>query len=401
MRKWLALCFSIVLLCAGPAQNAAQAQKGGGRSYSSGGGGSSGRSYSSGSSGRGYSSSGSSSGRSYSSGSGGSTAGKGYSSGGGSSTAAKAPGSNGSSSGRSYGGGGGSSAGNPAAPRSNSSGSSSGGRAYSSGANPSRPPGGSTAPPGGSIPPSANPNRPPDNIGTSGKGYSAGGGDTNAGAGVKPSRKSGYDARAAEAKRQDESRALYRKGEAPATTYVDPKGAARNIDPRDEQIRQLRRDLDYERWSNRSWRMRSFYGNYYWNRPIVYYNDPYNSFFWWWLLDQSLESQALWAYHHRYAMDQARYNAMLAQNAALASRVSQLEAQNMARDPSYVPPNFQQRDLMYTDNYVKAAYNPQGSPISFWHVLWVMIKFLLLFALIVFLIWLVFFKRWGATAVNP
>lgn len=372
MRKWLSLCcLSMVILCAGPGMNVADAQKGGGRSYSSGGG----RSYSSGSGGRSYSSG---SGRSYSSGSGG----RSYSAGG-------------SSGGRSYSSGGGSSM--SARSPASSTGGSATGRSYSSGGSPSRPPGGSSSPPGGSYPPSANPNRPPASVGSSGKNYSAGRG-SDATAGAKPSRKS-YDVRAAEAQRHDESRAAFRKGQEPRTSYVDPKGVTRNIDPRDAEIRQLRQDLDYERWSNRSWRMRTFYGDYYWGRPIVYYHDPYNSFFWWWLLDQTLETQALWAYHHRYAMDQARYNALITQNASLAARVSQLEAQNTARDPSYVPPNFQQRDLMYTDNYVHSIYNPQRPPVSFWHVIWVIMKFMLFFALVAFLIWLVFFKRWGAAAV--
>jgi hypothetical protein len=404
-RMWKRLglcCLSIALLCAGPGLNVASAQRGGGgRSYSSGGGGGGGRSFSSGSSGRGFSSGSSTSARSYSSG-GGSSSGKSYSSGGGSSgmSAKTSSGSTsgGSSSGRSYSSGGGPM---PAktSPGSTSSGSSSG-RSYSSGGNPTRPPAASTSPPGDSYPKSANPNRPPSGYATSGKSYSSGSsGDGSAG--VKPGRKSSYDARAAQARHQDESRAAFHKGQEPQGNYVDPKGVTRTIDPRDAQIRQLREDLNYERWSNRSWRMRSFYGDYYWGRPVVYYNDPYNSFFWWWLLDQSLEYQALWAYHHRYAMDQSRYNYLLSQNAVLAARVNQLEAQNVARDPGYVPPNFQQRDLMYTDNYVRAVYNPQPVRVSFWHALWVVIKFMLFCAFVPFLIWLVFFKRWGATAAYP
>src|SRR5262249_10289735 len=145
-------------------------------------------------------------------------------------------------------------------------GSSTGGRSYGSGGNPSRPPTNSTSPPGASYPPSANPNRPPISASPSGKSYTSSG-EGNVNSGVKPNGKS-YDARAAYAQKQAESRAAYRKGEEPQTRYVDPKGVTRNIDPRDAQIRQLREDLDYERWSNRSWRMRSFYGDYYWGRPV-------------------------------------------------------------------------------------------------------------------------------------
>jgi hypothetical protein len=144
--------------------------------------------------------------------------------------------------------------------------------------------------------------------------------------------------------------------------------------------------------------MRTFYGPY-WSRPVIVYNDPYNSFFWWWLLDRSIEYQALWAYHHYNYMDPARYHQLLAQNAALAARVSQLESEHLPRDPNYVPPGMQSRDLMYADSYVNAAYNPQPAPVSGAHVLRFLFKFLLVCAIIAFLIWLVFFKRWGATPV--
>ncbi len=70
------------------------------------------------------------------------------------------------------------------------------------------------------------------------------------------------------------------------------------------------------------------------SRPVVIYHDPYNSLFWWWLLDRSLDDRAWWAYHHRYDMDPARYQALVAQDQQLEARVEQLEAQQAPRDPS-------------------------------------------------------------------
>ena len=52
--------------------------------------------------------------------------------------------------------------------------------------------------------------------------------------------------------------------------------------------------------------------NPYSSRPVVIYHDPYNSLFWWWLLDRSIDDRAWWAYHHRYDMDPARYQALVA-----------------------------------------------------------------------------------------
>src|ERR1043166_1502603 len=63
-------------------------------------------------------------------------------------------------------------------------------------------------------------------------------------------------------------------------------------------------------------RIYDFYSPY-WSRPVIYYHDPYNSFFWWWLLDRTLDEQAYWAYHHRYDMDPARYEALLARDQQL------------------------------------------------------------------------------------
>jgi hypothetical protein len=129
----------------------------------------------------------------------------------------------------------------------------------------------------------------------------------------------------------------------------------------------------------------------YWYRPVVYYNDPYNSFFWWWLLDRSIDDQAWWAYHHRYDMDPARYDALLARDQHLEARVAQLETQQAPRDPNYVPQGLD-RDLMYSDQYVNQAYHNRtttSGTVAFW-------LFGLPTAVLVcaFFIWLIWFKRW-------
>jgi hypothetical protein len=162
--------------------------------------------------------------------------------------------------------------------------------------------------------------------------------------------------------------------------------------------------------------MQSFYDTYY-SRPMVVYHDPFNSFFWWWMLDRSLNDRANWAYHHRYDMDDARYHELLAHDATLQARITQLEAQNVPRDPTYVPAELKDNpDLMYTDNYVSAAYNPQptvvrvpssysgGSaggdvpphgPSAMGHVCSVIALIMLIASFAWLAVWLVFFKRWN------
>jgi hypothetical protein len=131
--------------------------------------------------------------------------------------------------------------------------------------------------------------------------------------------------------------------------------------------------------------------NSYSTRPWVTYHDPYNSFFWWWLLDRALDDRAWWAYHHRYDMDPARYEALVATDAQLQARVAQLEAQQVARDPNYVPPGLD-RDLMYSDQYVNRARSNRpttGGAVAFW-----VFGVPLALGFCAFFIWLIWFKRW-------
>ena len=131
--------------------------------------------------------------------------------------------------------------------------------------------------------------------------------------------------------------------------------------------------------------------NPYYSRPMVIYRDPYNSLFWWWLLDRSIDDRAGWAYHHRYDMDPARYQALVANDQQLATRVEQLEAQQAPRDPSYVPPGVD-RDLMYSDRHVEQLYSnrPTASGVfAFW-----LLAVPTALGVTGFFIWLIWFKRW-------
>ncbi len=131
--------------------------------------------------------------------------------------------------------------------------------------------------------------------------------------------------------------------------------------------------------------------NPYWSRQVAFYHDPYNSLFWWWLLDRSLDDQAWWAYHHRYDMDPARYDALLAHDQQLEARVAQLEAQQVPRDPNYVPPGLD-RDLMYSDRYVAQTYHNRPTTlgvVAFW-----LLGIPTAMAVCGLFIWLIWFKRW-------
>ncbi len=234
--------------------------------------------------------------------------------------------------------------------------------------------------------------------------------------------KNGYDSAAAQAQRREESRVAYEAGTAPKPSYRTPGGIDRPIAPNAPQVQHVRRVVTPEVWRTRPARIGYVYGPYF-GMPVVVYNDPYNSFFWYWLLSQSLDSQASWTYHHRYAMDQARYNDLLNRNAELATRVNQLEQSKLPRDTSFTPPGIDP-DLVYADDYLDAAYNPQEvesdapswpeigysppAPSSntrlknAWKALWHGVFAIAATAAICFLlIWLIFIKRWGGDRLPP
>jgi hypothetical protein len=193
-----------------------------------------------------------------------------------------------------------------------------------------------------------------------------------------------------------ESRKLYNKGTETKTEYKTASGTTARIDPKDKKIDNLRSQLDHERWVNRDLRQQTFYGSYY-SRPLVVYHDPYPSFFWWWLLDRSLDDRAMWAYHHRYDMDPARYQLMM-KDAQLEARIRQLETQNIARNTAYVP-NGMDSDLMYSNEYVDAVYNPAPTqtPVvihsSNSGAAWTVLKIMFWTGLVVLVLYFVFFYR--------
>jgi len=121
------------------------------------------------------------------------------------------------------------------------------------------------------------------------------------------------------------------------------------------------------------------------------YHDPYNSFFWWWLLDRALDDRASWAYHHRYDMDPARYQALVAHDQQLEQRVAQLEAEQVPRNPNYTPPGVDQ-DLMYSDRHVTKAYT--NRPTASGRIVFWVLGVPLAAGACGFFVWLIFFKRW-------
>jgi hypothetical protein len=149
--------------------------------------------------------------------------------------------------------------------------------------------------------------------------------------------------------------------------------------------------IDTPTYRTRSTRYTTFYGGYS-SRPTIVYQDPISSAFWWWLLDQSIEERALWAFHNKNRIDAARYQALLNSDASLSVRVAELEAQQRARNVNYVPSAFANNtDLIYKDDYVQSVYASRSTSgrLAFWLLGVPMVLLLLLGCF-----WLLFIKRW-------
>ena len=124
--------------------------------------------------------------------------------------------------------------------------------------------------------------------------------------------------------------------------------------------------------------------------------------FWYCMMDWSLERRAMWMYNNQHNIDQALYQQELAKNAQLQAQIAQLQASGKAPDPNYVDPEFANNpDLMYTDEYVEAAYNPVATrpvvtappPRSSGGGMTVLLV-LVGIGVVALIVWLVFFKQW-------
>jgi hypothetical protein len=213
--------------------------------------------------------------------------------------------------------------------------------------------------------------------------------------------------------RKAESRKAYQPAPEPASTYSAPNGKTVSIPKNDKNADYLRGRMDESRWQTRYQRTDVFYGSYYTRYPMgptfFVYGDYYHPYWNFWLLSQSLDVMSLWVYHHQLSMDQARLNALYAQNAQLKAQVAALERQGIPRDVNYTPRNVE-TDMMYNDSYVTAVYNPQpkvvdeyeydddvvyshGSGVG--HVLvWIFFWIPLMCLGVFCLYWLVFKFRW-------
>ena len=186
---------------------------------------------------------------------------------------------------------------------------------------------------------------------------------------ASPSKASSFDSKAASSARVQTSRTFWGSSQ---TTYTRPP-----VSP--PAVQTVKRQ--------------TFYRSYYSNPTVVHYHyrDPYNDYFWYWMLSRSLDDRAMWAYNHRQDMDDARYREMISKDAQLEQRVRELEGKGVQKDPNYRPAGMDD-DLIYkSDDEVKADA-PEGT--SWGQIRQWTARILGGLLLLGLGIWLVFFKRW-------
>ncbi len=70
----------------------------------------------------------------------------------------------------------------------------------------------------------------------------------------------------------------------------------------------------------------------------------------------------MWLYHNQASIERDAYERGM-KDAAVAAELAKLKAQNVAVNPDYVDKDFTDNpDLMYSQEYVEAAYNPTVVP---------------------------------------
>lgn len=159
------------------------------------------------------------------------------------------------------------------------------------------------------------------------------------------------------------------------------------------------RSMSSDRFSTRSARSNSYYRDRIpaGERTVIinrygggYYGDPYSGLFMYSLLSMSLHNQAMFHHHHWNSYSATRQQQLLAENAALKAEMASLSS--VPRNPSYSPEGVDS-DLMYSDEFVNAAYNPTPVPVEKES------NFLVIFAGVLFTgfvgwaVWFVLFRR--------
>jgi hypothetical protein len=182
---------------------------------------------------------------------------------------------------------------------------------------------------------------------------------------TKPTAK--FNSAANLATKKQESEKKFLAATTSKSEYKTSNGQTVAIKSDDVGVKTIRKNLDPDRYATRSTRVEHHYHNHYGSRydyyrtqPYVYVGGGYDSIFWYAMMDWSLERRALWMYNHQNTINQQLYAQQLANNAQLRAQIETLQLRGQSVNSDYVDPEFvAEPDVMYSDDYVNAAYNPE------------------------------------------
>lgn len=197
-----------------------------------------------------------------------------------------------------------------------------------------------------------------------------------------PKPKTDFDSAARQAQQRQESKKSFDTAKA---ERAPKQVASSGYTAKDQRIRDLRRELNYQKMENRSLRQQQTFGGYYGRSTSYHYNDGFNIWFWLWLMDRPHHERDTWVYNHRDQMDPARYEELKRNDKDLENRLKALEEKGVTKDPTYTPSGID-KDLMYSDEKVAEVYKEANTSKFPW-------GWLGLGLLAVGLIYLMFFAR--------
>lgn len=136
--------------------------------------------------------------------------------------------------------------------------------------------------------------------------------------------------------------------------------------------------------------------SYYQSQPVVYVGGGYSSAFWWMMAEWDAERRARWLYHNRNVIEREAYERGM-RDAEVARHIARMESNKEPVNSDYVDPEFKDDpSLMYSTEYVEAAYNPVAVTPPRSSFPWQPI----VFVMVIFVVggggvYLVFVHRWG------
>ena len=187
----------------------------------------------------------------------------------------------------------------------------------------------------------------------------------------------------------------------PKSSYTTSNGKTVNIRKDSKAVETIRsRPSSYYTPQQRTHRTEIHFNNYgyshpydyYYSRPTYYVGGGYSSAFWWMMQEWSAERRARWLYNNQANIERSAYERGM-QDAAVAAEIARLQSEGAAANPNYIDPEFAENpDLMFTQDYVEASYNPTRVPPSggSW-VVWAFFSIIILGVLF----WLFFVKKWN------